>query len=139
MIVFGGLCLCVHEYEYTHVQIDCQQLLFDNPRYTQTAMISKIYKQNTNIYPARPIGEVMPRHVFRERFLRRPILQKIGNVWELYCDYEARAIPKSHGFCWSPTQKVWFTDNPKKAITLIQYATDSTKAHLLELFACNPE
>lgn len=102
-------------------------------------MISKIYRQSSNIYAARPVGEVMPRHIFRERLMNKPILQKLGNVWELYVDYELRAIPKANGFCWSPTQKVWFTDNPKKAVKLIKYATESTKAHLLELFACNPE
>jgi hypothetical protein len=103
------------------------------------AQISKIYRQNANVYPARAIGEAMPKHIFLERISKRPILQKIGNVWELYCDYHERAIPKAAGFCWSPTQKVWFTDNPKKAVTLIKYAGKHTKDHLLELFASLPE
>jgi hypothetical protein len=102
-------------------------------------MISGIYGRSENVYPARPIGEAVPRHIFRERLLKPPILQKVGAVWELYCSYDQRAIPKANGFCWSPTQKVWFTDSPKKAVKLIKYASVSTKAHLLELFASLPE
>src|SRR5678809_1364011 len=94
--------------------------------------ISGIYSRDSNVYPARAIGEPMPRHIFREKLMYKPRLAKVGNVWELYCTYELRMIPKNQGFCWSPTQKVWFTDNPKKAVKLIKYANDSTKAELLE-------
>lgn len=80
----------------------------------------------------------MERSKFIKRLTTKPVLYRHKNIWRLHCAYDDRELPKLYGFRWSPDEHTWWTDEPKKAVKLIRYASFDTKAELLELFATAP-
>lgn len=50
-------------------------------------------------------------------------------------DYDERHIPKDAGFRWNPAQKIWWTDDPKKAAALGQYADATVAEKIKDLLA----
>jgi SWI/SNF-related matrix-associated actin-dependent regulator 1 of chromatin subfamily A len=55
--------------------------------------------------------------------------------FELASTYEERAVPKAARFRWDPKLKQWWTDDPKKAAELIEYADEATRERLTEAAA----
>lgn len=54
-------------------------------------------------------------------------LEQFGDKsWVARSSYDERLIPKEAGFRWNPNQKVWWTDNPEKALILKEYADTKT-------------
>lgn len=51
-----------------------------------------------------------------------------GRRWVALSDYEERAVPKTAGFRWNATARHWWTDDPERAVCLIQYASEETAA-----------
>lgn len=47
------------------------------------------------------------------------------------CSYDQRAIPKSAGFLWDPIERVWYTKDKGKVLSLIDYADDKVKSEFL--------
>jgi len=45
-------------------------------------------------------------------------------------NFEERLLPKAAGFRWDPNQKIWWTDDSRKAAALAQYADESAQAAL---------
>jgi SWI/SNF-related matrix-associated actin-dependent regulator 1 of chromatin subfamily A len=48
--------------------------------------------------------------------------------WVALSDYEERLVPKAAGFRWDATARRWWTDDPERAVRLIQYASEETAA-----------
>jgi len=44
------------------------------------------------------------------------------------CTFDERAVPKQARFRWDPDQRIWWTDDPRKAVTLAEYFEPSAKA-----------
>ena len=51
-------------------------------------------------------------------------------IFVAQCDYEERAVPKSAGWRWNPTEKAWWTSDRQKAATLIEYADEAARSIL---------
>ena len=46
-------------------------------------------------------------------------LIKSKDIYVFKGTFEERGIPKAAGFRWNPQAKVWWTDDPKKALRLV--------------------
>jgi SNF2 family DNA or RNA helicase len=58
------------------------------------------------------------------------LLMRVGPRFVFHSTYTERSLPKEAGFRWSPDEKVWWTDDPKKASKLLDFADTSTRAFL---------
>ena len=58
------------------------------------------------------------------------VLTHVGQKYLCRSTYTEREMPKSAGFRWDPERKVWWTDDSKKALKLLNFADTETKTYL---------
>lgn len=67
--------------------------------------------------------------------MSEPVMEWTGRRFEVWYAYDIRVRLKEAGWRYDPALKVWWTDEPRKAVKCIKLADKPTKALLLDKFA----